>query len=133
MVTMQNPPPVGLTNSDAELVDINADGLPDLVYTPTDGQHRFYLNRGTCPLAAQTPCFAGQSPPERLSLPNVRMADMDGDGRADLLVKAGDTPGSPFYFYTNTAGGNGRRTDRVDFGPAPSFDLNDPGRPVDRR
>ena len=28
-----------------DLVDINADGLPDLVYTPEDGQHRFYLNR----------------------------------------------------------------------------------------
>ncbi|MEZ4681023.1 MAG: VCBS repeat-containing protein [Caldilineaceae bacterium] len=33
-------------NPDADLVDINADGLPDVVYTPEDGQHRFYLNRG---------------------------------------------------------------------------------------
>ena len=125
VVSMQNPPPVGLTNSDAELVDINADGLPDLVYTPADGQHRFYLNRGHGRWQAK-PVLPAQSPPERLSSPNVRMADMDGDGRVDLLVKAGSTAGAPFYFYTNQLGGEWKKDGRVDFGPAPAFDLNDP-------
>jgi RHS repeat-associated protein len=125
VVTMQNPPPVGLTNLDADLVDINADGLPDLVFTPENGEHRFYLNRGNGRWQ-QEPVIPAVSPAERLSNPNVRMADMDGDGRVDLLVKAGDTPGSPFYYYTNKLDGEWERDSRVDFGPAPAFNLNDP-------
>nr|HMN29059.1 SpvB/TcaC N-terminal domain-containing protein [Caldilineaceae bacterium] len=125
VVAMQNPPPVGLTNPDADLVDINADGLPDLVYTPQSGGHRFYLNRGQGRWQ-QEPLLPQSSPPERLSNPNVRMADMNGDGRVDLLIKAGATAGSPFYYYTNDIEGKWEMSDRVDFGPAPAFDLNDP-------
>jgi len=124
VVAMQNPPPVALTNQDADLVDINADGLPDLVYTPEDGQHRFYLNRGHGRWAA-TPLLPTNSPAERLSNPNVRMADMNGDGRVDLLVKASGT-GAPLYYYRNQPGTDWAKEDRVDFGTAPAFDLNDP-------
>ena len=124
VVTMQTPPPVALTNRDADLVDINADGLPDLVYTPEDGQHRFYLNRGHGRWATQ-PIIPDNSPAERLSNPNVRMADMNGDGRVDLLVKASGT-GAPLYYYRNQPGADWEKDDRIDFGPAPAFDLNDP-------
>ena len=124
VVTMQNPPPLGLTNPDADLVDINADGLPDLAYTAAEG-HRFYLNRGKGRWQTE-PIYPTQSPPERISSPNVRMADMNGDGRVDLLVKAGDTAGAPFYYYTNKADGEWEKDGRVDFGPSPGFDLNDP-------
>ena len=48
-----------------DLVDINADGLPDLVYTPEDGQHRFYLNRGHGRWQAE-PLLPQNSPAERL-------------------------------------------------------------------
>lgn len=128
VVAMQNPPPVTLTNRDADLVDINADGLPDLVYTPADGRHRFYLNRGHGRWATE-PIIPENSPAERLSNPNVRMADMNGDGRVDLLVKASGT-GAPLYYYRNRGpvgrGADWEKDDRIDFGPAPAFDLNDP-------
>lgn len=124
VVPMQNPPPVTLTNRDADLVDINADGLPDVVYTPEDGQHRFYLNRGHGRWQVE-PVLPQNSPAERLSNPNVRMADMDGNGIVDLLVKASGT-GAPLYYYSNPTGGEWQQSDRVDFGPAPAFDLNDP-------
>ncbi len=125
VVTMQNPPPVALTNRDVELVDINADGLPDVVYTPENGQHRFYLNRGQGRWQSE-PVLPQNSPAERLSNPNVRMADVNGDGRVDLLVKAGITSDAPFYYYSNHGGTAWSAGERVDFGPAPAFDLNDP-------
>jgi RHS repeat-associated protein len=125
VVPMQNVPPVALTNPDADLVDINADGLPDVVYTPENGQHRFYLNRGHGRWETQ-PILPQNSPAERLSNPNVRMADVNGDGVVDLLVKAGTTSGAPFYYYSNPTGGEWTQGDRVDFGAAPAFDLNDP-------
>ena len=125
VVTMQDAPPVALTNPDADLVDINADGLPDIVYTPASGGHRFYLNRGAGRWQAE-PVIPANSPAERISNPNVRMADMNGDGRVDLLVKAGATSGAPFYYYASTPEGEWTSESRVDFGPSPAFDLNDP-------
>ncbi|MEM7126078.1 MAG: toxin TcdB middle/N-terminal domain-containing protein [Chloroflexota bacterium] len=125
VVPMQSPPPVVLTNLDVDLVDINADGLPDLVYTPEDGHHRFYLNKGHARWETQ-PVIPDNSPAERLSNPNVRMADMNGDGRVDLLVKASAAGNNPLYYYRNQPGADWEIEDRVDFGPSPAFDLNDP-------
>ena len=125
VVPMQNVPPVVLTNPDADLVDINADGLPDLVHTPEDGHHRFYLNLGHARWATE-PIIPDNSPAERLSNPNVRMADMNGDGRVDLLVKASGTGNTPLYYYRNQPGADWEQEDRINFGEAPAFDLNDP-------
>ncbi|MCB0124793.1 MAG: VCBS repeat-containing protein, partial [Caldilineaceae bacterium] len=108
-----------------DLVDINADGLPDLVHTPKRGGHRFYLNRGHGRWQP-SPVLPAHSPTDSLSSPNVRMADMNGDARVDLLVKAGSTSNAPFYYYTNRGDSEWELDGRVDFGPAPAFDLNDP-------
>ncbi|MBV7336391.1 hypothetical protein KFU94_50805 [Chloroflexi bacterium TSY] len=59
-----------------------------------------------------------------MSNPNVRMADMNGDGRVDL-VKASGTGNVPLYYYRNQPGSDWEQEDRIDFGPAPA-DLNSP-------
>ena len=68
VVSMQNPPPLSLFNPDADLVDMNYDGLPDIFYTPSTGGHRYYVNRGNGSWAV-TPVYPAQSPPDRLSSP----------------------------------------------------------------
>lgn len=124
VISMQNPPPLGLTNPDADLVDINADSLPDVVWTPPDG-HRYYLNVGNGRWQA-TPIYPSLSPADRLSSPNARMADINGDGQVDFVIKAGTTAGAPFYYYARKAGQEWEASDRVDFNVTPSFNVDDP-------
>ncbi|MCP4541745.1 MAG: hypothetical protein GY832_31825 [Chloroflexi bacterium] len=124
VVSMQNPPPLSLFNPDADLVDINYDGLPDVVYTPADG-HRFYINRGDGRWQA-TPEYPAQSPADRLFSPSTMMADMDGNGQADLLVKAGSGSGAPFYVYAGQPGCAWEQGDRIDYNLSPNFGLDDP-------
>jgi RHS repeat-associated protein len=123
-ISMQNPPPLSLKSGDADLVDISYDGLPDLVHTPAGG-HRYYLNRGQGRWQAG-PTYPNQSPPDRLSSPNVRIADMDSNGQADLLIKAGSTSGSPFYYYAGRPAQAWEKRDRINYNLTPPFDLNDP-------
>lgn len=124
VVSMQNPPPLSLLNPDADLVDINYDGLPDVVHTPAGG-HRFYLNRGNGRWQA-VPEYPSQSPADRLSSPGAKMADMDGNGKADFLVKAGSAVGAPFYYYAGQPGREWEQSDRVDYNRSPNFGLDDP-------
>ena len=102
VISMQDPPPIGLLNGDAELVDINFDGLPDVVYTPLEGQ-RYYINHGNGAWQA-SPVYPQQSPADRMSSPAVHIADMDGNQVADLLVKSGTGSGAPFYYYAGQPG-----------------------------
>ena len=50
---------------------------------------------------------------------------MDGDGRADLLVKAGDTLGAPFYFTPIAAATHWELSSRIDFNFNPPFTFED--------
>ena len=120
-VAMINPPPVTLTNPDADLVDINADSLPDVLYTPSEGL-RFYLNQGNgqWKIGAMQP---ERVPGDRLSSPNTRMADMDGNGRVDLVVKTGSTAADQFYYYAGQPGGRWDLRDRVNYNLIPAFAL----------
>jgi len=120
-VAMVNPPPVTLTNADADLVDINADSLPDILYTPIEGL-RFYLNQGNgqWKVGAMQP---EQAPGDRLSSPNTRMADMDGNGRVDLVIKTGSTAADKFYYYAGQPGGRWDLRDRVNYNLIPTFAL----------
>lgn len=124
VVSMTDPPPIGLTNPDADLVDINYDGLPDVVHTAADGP-RFYLNRGRGRWQAQ-PLRPADAPGDRLSSPGARLADMNGDGHVDLLVKAGASSGAPFYYYAATPGRPWAAADRVDYNLSPAFALDNP-------
>ena len=44
---------------------------------------------------------------------------------ADLLVKAGDTPGAPFYYYPNRGGSAWELASRIDFNFNPPFTFED--------
>jgi RHS repeat-associated protein len=124
VVSMQTPPPVSPADADADLVDINGDGLPDLAYTPSEG-HRYYLNRGNGQWQSE-PVLPSPSPSDRLSSSAVRIADMDGNGYADLLVKAGVTPGAPFYYYAGQRGQLWQAASRVDYSQTLPFDPDAP-------
>jgi len=123
-VYMQTPPALSLLDPDADLVDINADGLPDVVHTPPNG-HRFFLNRGNGRWQEEA-VLPAETPGDRLSSASTRMADMDGNGVVDLLVKAGSTPGTPFYYYTRGTSGQWELGARVIYGSSPGFALNEP-------
>ena len=94
LVTMTDPPPVSLANTNTDLIDIDGDSLPDVLYTPPDSGHRFYLNQGRG-VWRYEPVLPVNSPVNHLATPGVLMADMNGDGLADLYVK--HSSGSGYY------------------------------------
>ena len=123
-VVMLNPPPVCLTNPNADLIDINGDALPDIVHTPHEDQdksHRFLLNAGRGSWAMNA-SVAAPSPIYFLDTIGVQMADMDGDGLSDLLVKTSDQ----FGFFKNRGGLYWEDTDYQQCGPFPGFTMEDP-------
>jgi len=76
-------PPVSLADGDIDTVDLFGNGLPDIV--ELNGSVRFWRNRGGGrfdPPADMDEVPAGV----HLRDPGVQLADMNGDGRADLLV-----------------------------------------------
>jgi RHS repeat-associated protein len=118
-VAMANSPPAGisLTNGNADLIDIDGDSLPDIVYTsPAEGAHSFYLNRGNGYWNAD-PEVPVNSPPYLLATNGVQMADMDGDGLADLFVKNDFT----FGYYKNKGELKWEESDWVPCSPNPNF------------
>ncbi|MCB9526524.1 MAG: VCBS repeat-containing protein [Myxococcales bacterium] len=83
---------VGLGTGDATLVDIDGDGLPDVVDTSRDGAHRFFMNVYGAPadhhFSAAQDSASGTRASHQLSSPYVQVLDANGDGRADLLNAA---------------------------------------------
>ncbi|UCC28769.1 MAG: VCBS repeat-containing protein, partial [Phycisphaerales bacterium] len=82
-------------NSKVDLIDVNADGLPDLL--ETDAGHLAYLNQGVREIAPGGQAVLWDGPTDlttedsrafsfELSDSNVHLADMTGDGIADLVV-----------------------------------------------
>ena len=80
---------VNLGSGRATLLDINGDALPDMLHTPEDGAHQFFMN---------VPSVDGQSqfqtPPvfsevgnnaHQLGRPTSQVLDVNGDGFTDLL------------------------------------------------
>ncbi len=86
----------------ATVVDWNNDGRKDLAVGALDGKLRIYLNQGTDAAPDLAAAIFAQNNGSDLVLASRRLspaiADMDGDGKKDLLT--GDTNGR-LLFYSN--------------------------------
>ena len=105
-----NEPPYVMDNELVDLVDLNADGLPDILKTDySGGQHTAFINEGEV-LADGNRAIRWRSATEvggeqlawniNLKSPDkvAHLADMDGDGLADLVYK---TPSDEVYYFAN--------------------------------
>ncbi len=87
-VAMAAPPGRTPSDPDVDITDLDGDGLPDVLVTKV-GAFRSYINHDGKSWLAGTDWDVSQSPSVALSTVGVQMADADGDGAVDLLVKSG--------------------------------------------
>lgn len=117
-VLSSNEPPAVMDNPLVDFLDLNGDGLPDLIKTDSGGGvHQAFLNEGDS--AAQPGRSIRWSEPREvsaalgaawnfnLSQNETHLADMDGDGLADLVHQT--ATGSAFYFLNRGDVGWGLR------------------------
>lgn len=87
-------PSVGLESTDVELIDMNQDGLPDLL-NATQGSHIVHFNRGMNQLGRlewdTVGTLMGNAPGLNLGLPSVHLADHSADGESDFIHKVNDS------------------------------------------
>jgi RHS repeat-associated protein len=126
-----NEPVFVMDNTLVDLIDANGDGLPDILKTDADGgSHAVYLNRGETLQGGQryinwsAPITVGGDPLAQmytLSQASVHLADMDGDGLADLVVRTAFD--QVFYFLNQgTNAWAGRQLMAIpDFAPPAPF------------
>ncbi|HEU4405329.1 MAG TPA: toxin TcdB middle/N-terminal domain-containing protein [Polyangiaceae bacterium] len=87
-VTMAAPPGRSPGEPGNDLVDLDGDGLPDLLVTEP-GQYRSYVNRDGRSWEPARAWAPTESPSVGLASAGVQLADVDGDGAVDLLAKSG--------------------------------------------
>ena len=85
LVEMADAPGRSPADGDVSVVDLNGDGLPDLL-VGSAGAYRSVLNRDGVSWEAGQDWPAAKSPSFSLAESGVQMADFDGDGAADLLI-----------------------------------------------
>jgi len=86
-------------SDDVALVDMNGDGLPDLVKMDSSGYH-VYLNSGSS-FSSTSTSWGNPGIDLNWNNKNVRLADMNGDGLTDIIFA--DSNG--YYVYLNTGSG----------------------------
>jgi beta-lactamase class A len=115
----------------ATVADLDADGLPDIVVANRTGNRPgasyICFNKGRGQFDAACEKFSSES------ATTITAADVNGDGRADLVVPHRD--GGQSYVYVNTGRGTFPASARVPFGPpdasirmSAAADLNGDGR-----
>jgi YD repeat-containing protein len=130
----ENEPPQVMDNPLVDFVDLNADGLPDVLRTaPFGGGHLGYLNLGerttndqsVVAWSAGQPVGSEDGLAYNVNLESTgdvaHLADMDGDGLADLVNKS--TIGDIFYFANlgSNAWARRRPMSTLDFSPPSPF------------
>jgi RHS repeat-associated protein len=112
---------VDFNAGEAELADVNFDGLPDILLDDESEGYMTALNRGGTnawsPLRPVVNSPAGES--TRLKAATSRLADWRGDGRTKLLLQ--DGPGFHFRDFASPT----RFAEPVDFPQAGHFPLDD--------
>lgn len=95
MVTVGPAIDVSLAKGEADLVDLNRDGLPDVLFSVAEdtgepAQYFSMLNRGPGQDFAAVVPFTSPAYLPDLRKPGVRIADWRGDGRAKILIPEDD-------------------------------------------
>jgi RHS repeat-associated protein len=135
MIGSDNAPPQVMDNAMVDLVDLNQDGVPDLLKTELGGQHRGYLNLGERDVngkamthwSAPIPLSSEDGLAWQINLGDLNviahLADQDGDGAADLTYRS--AVGEVYYFRNLGAVGWGARermnVDPTDAAPPSPF------------
>ncbi len=83
-VTLEHTPTATLARKDSRLVDLNGDGITDLLETGEDWFTLYYRSEDGWSQMPQT-IAREEAPPVSLSDPHTFLADMSGDGLQDLV------------------------------------------------
>ena len=111
-------PPGHLGKPGSDLVDLTADGLPDVI--EMNGVVRYWKNVGAGRF--DPPRTMSRMPSVQLGAPGIMMIDADGNGRADLLASAGGLSG----YYSLDSSGEWSADSFQRYPAGPTFTLNDP-------
>jgi RHS repeat-associated protein len=94
-------PPEGLSSASVEIIDMNGDGLPDILSTAAS-EHRVQIHRGQqgsrLVFGASEP--VDNAPTIDIASTKTHLADSTADGAADLLLRAAV---DRFFCYDNTS------------------------------
>jgi gliding motility-associated-like protein len=96
----------GLAYGDADVIDYNNDGLPDIVISGSDGtQQRFYLfkNKGNNQFSEVPTNITG------VDYCSLKCVDLNRDGWSDIIIAGQSSQGKIFKIYGNN--GNGTFTE----------------------
>ena len=124
---MQNSPSRSLGNTNVELIDLNGDALPDLLYG-RKMDHRFFVNEGNGNWKSKEERMVVpetlelKSPDVELKNKNVLFADCNSDGYADLLKKTSISSTGKFEYFPSK--GRNFWEEGVFFSNNPDFDLS---------
>ncbi len=121
---------IGRDTIDVDYVDLDGDGRRDVVITKSDGPAQFLVLRGTASGGVAAPMPAG-GPPDVSDDAWTSFADVDGDGRPEAFLVAGDLGDSFVTAFRNVDGELSRATRRwlpLGGGPSTTADVDADGR-----